>query len=71
MHSHCKCFFQYGGKGVLVLSVHPGWVKTDMGGPNALIDVDTCCGTMVQTLKALTDKDHGTFIRYNNTPVPW
>ena len=28
-------------RGVTVLSVHPGWVKTDMGGSNANIDVET------------------------------
>ncbi len=54
---------------ILVMSMHPGWVKTDMGGPNALISVETCCSTMLRTLSGLTKKDHGAFIRYNKTPI--
>jgi len=57
--------------GILIMSMHPGWVKTRMGGPNALIDTETCCKTMIETLDQLTEKDHGSFLRYNNTSIPW
>ena len=57
--------------GILVMSMHPGWVLTEMGGPNALIDTETCAKTMLETLYALTEKDHGSFLRYNNTPIQW
>lgn len=57
--------------GVLVMSMHPGWVKTEMGGPNALIDTETCCSTMLETLQGLNESDHGGFKRYNNTVIPW
>ena len=59
------------GDGILVLAMHPGWVKTDMGGPNAMIDTDLCCSTMVVTLDAAGEKEHGAFLRYNNTAIPW
>ncbi|CAB4066148.1 unnamed protein product [Lepeophtheirus salmonis] len=55
----------------LFLSLHPGWVKTDLGGSNAQITVEECVSTMVKTICQLSDKDHGTFLRYNNTPVAW
>lgn len=58
-------------RGVLVMAMHPGWVMTDMGGPGALIDAETCASDMIATLEQLGDKDHGTFLRYNNTPVAW
>jgi len=58
-------------QGILVMSMHPGWVLTEMGGPNALIDTETCAKTMIETLYALGDKDHGAFLRYNNTPIQW
>ena len=57
--------------GILIVAMHPGWVRTDMGGPSGLIDTEECCSTMVKTLAALDDKSHGTFIRYNNTELKW
>jgi len=59
------------GTNILEMSMHPGWVLTDMGGPNALITTETCCSTMLNTLDGLTEKDHGAFLRYNNTPIQW
>jgi len=57
--------------GILTMSMHPGWVQTEMGGAGAQITVDTCVSTMIKTLAGLADKDHGTFLRYNNTPIQW
>ena len=59
------------GTNILELSMHPDWVQTDMGGPNARISTEECCNTMINTLEGLTEKDHGTFLRYNNSPMPW
>jgi len=60
-----------GSTGILVMAMHPGWVLTDMGGPNAQISTKTCCETMIQTLAQLSEKDHGAFLRYNNTAIQW
>jgi len=57
--------------GILVMAMHPGWVLTEMGGPNAMIDTTTCASTMIDTLYQLGDKDQGSFLRYNNTPIQW
>jgi len=58
-------------KGVLTMAMHPGWVLTDMGGPNAQISTETSCASMLETLANLTEKDHGAFLRYDNTAIQW
>lgn len=57
-------------RGVGVLSLHPGWVQTDMGGPNALIDVDTSVSGMLDVIAAESAPRHA-FLAYDGAPVPW
>jgi len=57
--------------GILVMAMHPGWVKTDMGGPDALITTEECAMEMLNTLRKLNSSNQGCFIRYNNTPIQW
>lgn len=62
-------------KQIRVLLLHPGWVKTDMGGPNALIDVETSVKEMRQFLDEKTrdqtlDTDNIFFNRQGDL-VPW
>jgi len=51
--------------------VHPGWVQTDMGGPNALIDTKTSVSGMVQVIDNLTLANAGEFYNYNGETIPW
>jgi len=57
--------------GILVLALHPGWVQTETGGPNAIITTEACVAEMLVTLHKLDESDHGGFKRYNNTFIPW
>lgn len=57
-------------RGISVISLHPGWVKTDMGGPNALIDVPTSVAGMVTVLEASRQPEHR-FLAYDGTEVAW
>ncbi|WP_271078890.1 SDR family NAD(P)-dependent oxidoreductase [Aurantiacibacter sp. MUD61] len=57
-------------RGVGVLSLHPGWVQTDMGGPNALIDVDTSVSGMLDVIESESEPRH-VFLAYDGSPVPW
>ncbi|KAH8347607.1 hypothetical protein KR067_002313 [Drosophila pandora] len=56
---------------IMCVSLHPGWVRTDMGGNNAPLDVDTSTGRIVQTLCELGEPQNGTFINYDGSPLPW
>ncbi|HEV7159150.1 MAG TPA: SDR family oxidoreductase [Caulobacteraceae bacterium] len=58
-------------KGLTVLSLHPGWVKTDMGGPNAAIDVATSVKGLADVVeRARKDRRDG-FFDYTGATVPW
>jgi NAD(P)-dependent dehydrogenase (short-subunit alcohol dehydrogenase family) len=54
-----------------VLIFHPGWVLTDMGGPNALIDVQTSISGMITQIDRFDLKDTGRFIKYDGSELPW
>lgn len=54
-----------------VLSLHPGWVRTEMGGPNAEIDVETsCAGLAAQVLRFAGESGHH-FIDYKGQTIAW
>lgn len=46
---------------LVVASIHPGWVKTDMGGPDAHVGVDDSVRTIVQRICKLGSQDSGKF----------
>ncbi|WP_347903865.1 SDR family oxidoreductase [Pseudomonas purpurea] len=54
-----------------VLSMHPGWVKTDMGGEGAEIDVETSTRGVVDQVNAYTGKGGHYFINYKGETIPW
>jgi NAD(P)-dependent dehydrogenase (short-subunit alcohol dehydrogenase family) len=54
-----------------VLSLHPGWVKTDMGGEGADIDVDTSTRGLVEQLNAYAGKGGHYFVNYKGETIPW
>ena len=54
-----------------VALIHPGWVKTDMGGPNALIDKDTSVKGMTEVISNLDISSTGNFYNYDGSIIPW
>ena len=62
---------QLGETGLPVLSMHPGWVKTDMGGEGADIDVDTSTRGLVDQVNAYVGKGGHHFINYRGETIPW
>ncbi len=59
------------GSGVTVGLLHPGWVRTDMGGPSALIDASESVTGMRQVIADLTPEKSGHFFDYEGKEVPW
>ncbi|XP_024946357.1 uncharacterized protein LOC107273264 isoform X4 [Cephus cinctus] len=56
--------------GILVVCLHPGWVRTDLGGKNAPIDVDTSIQGILSTLDTLTEAQTGCFLQYDGKMLP-
>ncbi|MVV46747.1 SDR family oxidoreductase [Pseudomonas sp. PB120] len=54
-----------------VLSLHPGWVKTDMGGEGADIDVQTSTRGLVDQVNAYAGKGGHHFVNYRGETIPW
>jgi NAD(P)-dependent dehydrogenase (short-subunit alcohol dehydrogenase family) len=54
-----------------LITLHPGWVRTDMGGPNGLIDVDESVTGMKRQIDKLSIKTSGQFIAYDGKKIPW
>lgn len=57
--------------GILVTAVHPGWVKTELGGPQAPMDVDSSTSCIVKLLKVLNEKHNGQYYQWNGKELPW
>ncbi len=58
------------GRAVCV-SLHPGWVRTDMGGAGADLDPATSIGGMRALLARLQPSDNGGFFNFDGQPLAW
>ncbi|MFZ2404077.1 MAG: SDR family oxidoreductase [Methylobacter sp.] len=54
-----------------VLIFHPGWVITDMGGPNARINAAESITGMRALIENFSLDQSGSFLKYDGTPMPW
>ena len=58
-------------QGITVVSLHPGWVKTDMGGPNAPVSINQSIKGMMQVIDKTDIRDSGRFLNYDGKELPW
>ena len=59
------------GKKISIVALHPGWVRTDMGGPNALISIEESVSGMIGVISRTTLTDTGKFFNYDGKEIPW
>ncbi|MFT5994108.1 MAG: NAD(P)-dependent dehydrogenase (short-subunit alcohol dehydrogenase family) [Bradymonadia bacterium] len=54
-----------------VVVMHPGWVQTDMGGTNALIDIPTSITGMLKVIDRVGPEETGSFWEWNDKQIGW
>jgi NAD(P)-dependent dehydrogenase (short-subunit alcohol dehydrogenase family) len=57
--------------GIAATALHPGWVRTDMGGPRADIDAPESAAGMRKVIAQLTLKNAGRYWMYDGSELPW
>ncbi len=57
--------------GFVSLPLHPGWVRTDMGGPNGLIDAPTSAEGLLRVIHGAGPEHNGRFLSYDGSEIAW
>lgn len=58
-------------RGILTVALHPGWVRTDMGGTLADIEATESVGGMKKVIGNLGLAESGNLINYDGVQIPW
>jgi NAD(P)-dependent dehydrogenase (short-subunit alcohol dehydrogenase family) len=58
-------------QGITVITMHPGWVQTDMGGEGAQITPEVSIAGMREVIAGLAPSDSGRFFTYSGDELPW
>ncbi|MGF1713831.1 SDR family oxidoreductase [Photobacterium chitinilyticum] len=58
-------------QGIISVALHPGWVQTEMGGPNAILSTCDSAQKLKTVIDNLTTKQSGGFYNYDGSVIPW
>lgn len=62
---------QYAPDKITVISMSPGWARTDMGGQEAPLSIEESVTAMIKTLDHISFAETGKFINLDGTTLPW
>lgn len=59
------------GEKLIAVAIHPGWVKTDMGGAGAPLGIEEAVRSIIETIDRLEIGQSGGFFNLHGEPQPW
>ena len=62
---------ELGDRRIALLTLHPGWVRTDMGGPNAAVSVEQSAQGMVDVMEREMGRPGHRFLDHTGAAIPW
>ena len=62
---------EFADDGIVVISIHPGWVQTDMGGQKAPVTINESVSGIVKIISSLQKSQTGMFLKYDGIALPW
>lgn len=63
--------FEIINDGIIAIVIHPGWVRTDMGGSSAHLGVEESASGIMDVTDNLTKQDAGRFLQWDGKELPW
>lgn len=62
---------EFAALGMISVALHPGWVRTDLGGPRAPLEVEPTMAELWTTLRAVGANHNGAFLDYRGERLEW
>ncbi|MGH8184157.1 MAG: SDR family oxidoreductase [Rhodanobacteraceae bacterium] len=62
---------ELGPRGIVVLTAHPGWIKTEMGGKSATLAPADSAHALLGLIENAMVQDAGKFLAYDGAELPW
>jgi NAD(P)-dependent dehydrogenase (short-subunit alcohol dehydrogenase family) len=59
------------GRNLTMVSLHPGWVRTDMGGSSAAVSVEDSAAGIVSVIERQSGAHQHLFLDYTGKELPW
>jgi NAD(P)-dependent dehydrogenase (short-subunit alcohol dehydrogenase family) len=56
---------------IICVALHPGWVRTDMGGPAAPLAIEQSVPAMIEVIEKLKPSDNGRYLQYDGAELSW